>query len=123
VFRGEWIAPASVTTPATTEADAMHVLRVPRAADGATERLARRFTSSSSSAPERADRRGVRTGAQQPGGNCRGRERSKIEAARSRAASCRIVRFPQLDMRASTGDAAAEPSEQGRAYRPVQLTL
>jgi hypothetical protein len=60
VFRGEWIAPASVTTPATTEADAMHVLRVPRAADGATERLARRFTSSSSSAPERADRRGVR---------------------------------------------------------------
>jgi hypothetical protein len=39
VFRGEWIAPASVTTPATTEADAMHVLRVLRGdeLEGCTE--------------------------------------------------------------------------------------
>jgi hypothetical protein len=31
VFRDEWIAPAGVTTPATAEADAMHVLLVLRA--------------------------------------------------------------------------------------------
>jgi hypothetical protein len=31
VFRDEWIAPAGVATPATTEADAMHVLDVLRA--------------------------------------------------------------------------------------------
>jgi hypothetical protein len=28
VFRDEWIAPAGLTTPATSEADAMHVLPI-----------------------------------------------------------------------------------------------
>jgi hypothetical protein len=39
VFRDEWIAPAGVTMPATTEADAMHVLLVLRAdqIEGCTE--------------------------------------------------------------------------------------
>ena len=33
VFRDEWVAPAGMTTPATAEADAMHVLLVLRADD------------------------------------------------------------------------------------------
>ena len=39
VFRDEWIAAAGVTTPATAEADAMHVLLVLRAdaIEGCTE--------------------------------------------------------------------------------------